>query len=199
LSNLLLIIGLITGFIVGATGLVGEFTMGTKIFNYTLYALLFFVGVGVGSNKRIWIFLKKLNYKIVLIPIATIIGTFIGVLPLVLFFKSFKLNEVLAVSAGFGYYSLASIIVSNEYGYTLGLFALISNLLRESFTIIFSPFLVKIFGKLAPIMAGGATSMDTTLPSVVKSSGKEYAAISIFNGFVLTILVPFILPLFLNL
>ena len=197
-SNLILILGLIIGFILGATGIIPSFNKAPIIFNYTLYALLFFVGLGVGANKRIWAFLKELNVKIILVPIATIVGTFIGVMPVMIFLKVFKLNEVLAVSAGFGYYSLASIIISNNYGYTLGLLALISNLLRESFTIIFSPVLVRLFGKLAPIVSGGATSMDTTLPSVVKNSGEEYAAISIFNGFVLTLLVPFILPLFLK-
>lgn len=84
MNNLLLI----TGFIVGVTGLVEGFTMGTKIFNYTLYALLFFIRVEIGANKSVWIFLKELNYKIVLIPFATIIGTFIGVLPLGLFLKA---------------------------------------------------------------------------------------------------------------
>ncbi|MBN2521044.1 MAG: lysine exporter LysO family protein, partial [Bacteroidales bacterium] len=58
------------------------------------------------------------------------------------------------------------------------------------FTFIFTPLLVRYFGRLAPIASGGATSMDTSLPIITKFTGKEYAVISIYNGIVLSILVP---------
>ena len=70
--------------------------------------------------------------------------------------------------------------------------------MREVFTLLFAPLLVAVFGKLAPIASGGATSMDSTLPVVRKFSGKDYALISIYNGTVLTILVPFIVMFILE-
>ncbi len=80
----------------------------------------------------------------------------------------------------------------------LTVIALISNISREIFTLLATPFLVKYFGTLAPIASGGATSMDTTLPIITKFLGKEYAIISVFSGVVLTILVPFLVTFILK-
>jgi uncharacterized membrane protein YbjE (DUF340 family) len=125
-------------------------------------------------------------------------GTFFGVALCSLLLPSLNLREVLAVGAGFGYYSLSSIFISELHSQTLGVIALVSNILREIFTLLFVPLLVKYFGKLAGIASGGATSMDTTLPVISKYSGKEYAVISLFSGIVLTILVPFLVTFILT-
>jgi uncharacterized membrane protein YbjE (DUF340 family) len=107
------------------------------------------------------------------------------------------LNECLAIGSGFGYYSLSSIYITKISGEVLGVVALLSNIIREVITLIASPVLVKYFGKLAPIASGGATSMDTTLPIITRYSGKEFAVTSVFSGTVLTIIVPFMVTLFL--
>ncbi|MCK4921608.1 MAG: lysine exporter LysO family protein, partial [Bacteroidales bacterium] len=72
------------------------------------------------------------------------------------------------------------------------------NVTREILTLILAPILVKYFGKIAPITSGGATSMDTTLPIIVKVSGKEYLIMSLLNGIILTISVPFIIGFIYN-
>ena len=100
---------------------------------------------------------------------------------------------MLAIGAGFGYYSLSSIVISKISGETIGIIALLSNIIREVGTLVLAPVLVKYFGKLAPIASGGATTSDTTLPIIVKYSGKEYALGAIVNGVILTLLVPIII------
>jgi uncharacterized membrane protein YbjE (DUF340 family) len=57
-------------------------------------------------------------------------------------------------------------------------------------------FLVKFFGPLSLISAGGATTMDTVLPSVIRYSGKKYAILSIYQGFVVDFSVPFMVTFF---
>ena len=52
------------------------------------------------------------------------------------------------------------------------------------------------FGPLSIISAGGATTMDTVLPSVIRYSGKKYAILSIYQGFVVDFSVPFMVTLF---
>ena len=74
--------------------------------------------------------------------------------------------------------------------------ALISNILRELITLFTAPFLVRIFGKLAPISAGGVTSMDITLPVIIRFSGKQYAALAVFHCAVLDPLVPVLVGVF---
>ncbi|TYB31856.1 MAG: lysine exporter LysO family protein [Candidatus Mcinerneyibacterium aminivorans] len=165
---------------------------------YALYFLLFFIGVVLGSNKKALSIIKKLNWRIIIVPAGTIIGTFIGILIVSLFINKLELKELMAVGAGFGYYSLSSVFISKLHGSFLGTIALVSNLLREIITLLFTPLFVKIFGNLSSIMSGGATSMDSTLPVIVKYSGKDYGVIAIFNGLVLTILVPLLVNFILK-
>ena len=156
---------------------------------YALYLLMFLVGISIGSDHQVWNVLKKMSFKILLVPVIVIVGTLSGTWICSFFLTEIGTLDILAIGSGFGYYSLSSVIISKIRTDTLGVTALLSNISREIFTLLAAPLLVKYFGKLAPIASGGATSMDTTLPVIAKYSGKEYAVISIFSGVVLTILV----------
>jgi uncharacterized membrane protein YbjE (DUF340 family) len=158
---------------------------------------MFLVGIVIGSDSETWQTLKSANVRVLLVPLSVIVGTFCGVSVMAVFIKELSIRESLAIGAGFGYYSLSSVIITGISGKALGVIALLTNISREIITLIAAPLICKYFGKLAPIASGGATSMDTTLPIIIKSSGKEFAIISIFNGIVLTILVPFLIALIL--
>jgi uncharacterized membrane protein YbjE (DUF340 family) len=166
--------------------------------NYALYLLMFLAGAGIGADRQSWQLIRLINFRIFLVPGGIIVGTFAGVSLSSLLIPSLTLREVLAVGSGFGYYSLSSIFISEIHSEALGVLALVSNMLREIFTLIFAPLLVKYFGKLAAIASGGATSMDTTLPVISKYSGKDYAIISLFSGIILTILVPILVTFILT-
>jgi len=84
-------------------------------------------------------------------------------------------------------------LIAQISGETLGVIALLSNIIREITTILITPVLARYCGNLAPIASGGATSMDTTLPIITKFTGKEYAMISVFSGIILTILAPLLI------
>jgi uncharacterized membrane protein YbjE (DUF340 family) len=94
-----------------------------------------------------------------------------------------------------GYYSLSSILITQYKGIELGTIALLANIFREVLALLLAPFLVKYFGKLAPIAAGGATTMDTTFPGIVRYSGKEFSIVSIYHGFITDLSVPFLVTL----
>ena len=59
-------------------------------------------------------------------------------------------------------------------------------------TLLLAPLLARFCGPLAPISAGGVTSIDTTLPIIMATSGKEYSVVSLFHGFVLEFSIPFV-------
>lgn len=192
MKNSLVIIGFfVLGTITGLNDLLPQIFVEIDFSLYALYILMFLVGIGIGADKNAWKILKNAKFKIILVPLTVIIGTAIGISIISIFLKDITLRESLAVGAGFGYYSLSSIFISRISGEALGVVALISNISREIVTLLFAPFFAKYFGKIAPISAGGATSMDTTLPVITESVGKEYAITSVFSGIVLTILVPF--------
>jgi len=186
------------GVMLGVSGKLPANMISTDWSSYALYVLMFLAGVGIGADRKSWHVLRAMNIKIFLVPGGIIIGTLGGVTVVSVLLPALQLREVLAVGVGFGYYSLSSIFISRLHSESLGVIALLSNMLREILTLILVPVLVKYFGKLAGIASGGATSMDTTLPVISKYSGKDYAIISLFSGIVLTILVPILVTFILT-
>ena len=185
------------GLLVGIYDLLPEHFSQNDYSIYALYILMFLVGIGVGSNKKSLSLIKSVNFKILLVPLSVITGTYIGVSVFSLLQDNLSLIDSLAVGSGFGYYSLSSVLISEVSGDTLGVIALLSNITREIITLLLTPLFARYFGKLAPIASGGATAMDTTLPVITKYIGSDYAIISVFSGVVLTILVPLLITIIL--
>jgi uncharacterized membrane protein YbjE (DUF340 family) len=169
-----------------------------RLSTYALYLLMLIVGVGVGSDRSIAGLWRQLNIRILLIPLVVIMGSLGGAGLLSYFIHQISMQEAMAVGAGFGYYSLSAVIIAGIKGQELGVVALLANIIREVVTLIMAPFLVRFFGQLAVVVSGGATAMDTTLPVVVKFSGKEMAVVAIFSGIVLSLLVPLLVPFILS-
>lgn len=157
---------------------------------YALYLLLFLVGVGMGGNQEAWRMLRRLNWRILFVPAGIILGTLVGVGLFSLLLPDISLRQALAVGAGLGYYSLSSILITQLHGETLGVVALLANIMREISTLLLTPWLVRRWGKMAPVAAGGATAMDTTLPLIARYAGSDTAIIAFCSGVVLTLLVP---------
>ncbi|HQB78661.1 MAG TPA: lysine exporter LysO family protein [Tenuifilaceae bacterium] len=198
-GSLIILAFFAAGVLLGYGGLLPQWLTGSDYSSYALYLLMFLVGVGIGGDEKALKALRGFSFHILLVPLTTIVGTLIGVAAVYLFLNQITLTDVLAVGSGFGYYSLSSIIITDLRSPELGVVALLANVMREIITLLMAPLFVKFFGKLAPISSGGATSMDTTLPIISASSGKEYAIVSLFHGIVLTILVPFLVTFILSL
>jgi uncharacterized membrane protein YbjE (DUF340 family) len=179
----------------GMLKLTPDFLTNTDTQLYLLYALFLLVGIAVGSDPRALQTLFSLNVRVFLIPVGIVIGSLAGAGLISFLLPNINLREGVAVGAGFGYYSLSSILISMLHTEELGVVALLSNILRETGTILLAPVFVRVFGELAPIASGGATTMDTTLPVIQKYSGKKYVVIAVINGVLLTLLVPIIIPL----
>ncbi len=196
-GSVAVLISFVFGIVLGFYGLLPfEGFDNDRLIQYVLYFLLLFVGITVGSDKKSLKFIKKAGKRSIAFPLFTVTGTLLGSVAAVFFVKGITVSEAAAVGSGFGYYSLSSVIIAEIKNDTVATVALIANIVREVFTLAFAPFIVAVFGKFGIIASGGATSMDTTLPVVVRFSGKNYAVISVFHGIVLTILVPFLVSFF---
>ncbi|MCK5029547.1 MAG: lysine exporter LysO family protein [Bacteroidales bacterium] len=196
-GSLIILFFFVIGLFTGIYNLLPEYFLQNDYSLYALYLLMFLVGIGIGSNKKSLSLIRSVNFKILLVPLSVITGTYIGVSVFSLLQDNLSLIDSLAVGSGFGYYSLSSVLISEVSGDMLGVIALLSNITREIITLLLTPVFARYFGKLAPISAGGATAMDTTLPVITKYIGSDYAIISVFSGVVLTILVPFLIAIIL--
>ena len=63
------------------------------------------------------------------------------------------------------------------------------NFLRELLTIITVSVIVRV-DKYAPIALGGATTMDTTLPVIVRYCGSDVLMTAFTSGFTLSLMAP---------
>jgi uncharacterized membrane protein YbjE (DUF340 family) len=198
-TSLIILAWFAAGILVGALAPLPDGFAPSDYTVYVLYALLLFVGVGLGGDHHSWPAIRRTSLRIVLVPLLVVVGTLAGAALASLLLPSLGLRDSLAVGAGFGYYSLSSVLLTQARGETLGVVALLSNLMREIGTLLLAPLLVRLFGRLAPIACAGATAMDSTLPAIARFSGKEYSIVAMFSGIVLTVAVPFLIFLILSL
>jgi len=196
----LIIVGFfILGAIAGYTGLLSIDHEGVSISLVALCMLIFCVGMGIGHDIGSLVRgLRSLSPRLLLLPLATVLGTLAGCLAVWPFLPGRTAPDVLAVGSGFAYYSLSSVLITECRGAELGTIALMANISREIITLLGAPLLRRWFGPLAPISAGGATSMDTTLPIITRVCGREYSVLSIYHGFAVDFSVPFLVTLFCN-
>jgi len=185
-----------TGLLLGIFRLFPQEILNYNISFYVLCALMFSVGISIGNDPSAFGQFRNLNPRLIFLPLMTIVGTWLGVIAVSFFLKNRTMADCLAVGSGFGYYSLSSILITQCKGAELGTIALLANIMREVLTLLLAPWMVRYFGKLAPICAGGATTMDTTFPIIVRTSGKDYAIVSIYQGFIMDFTVPFLVTFF---
>lgn len=171
----------------------------TEVSFYALCALMFCVGLGLGRDPQTLRNFRSLSPRLMLLPLGTVAGTLAGAAAVSLMLAHRSAGDCLAVGAGFGYYSLSSIFITEYKGAELGTVALLANIIRELLTLLLAPLLARWFGPLAPISAGGATTMDTTLPVITQASGQRFVIVSIYHGFLVDFSVPFLVTLFCSL
>ena len=184
------------GIIAGLTKRLPTEVIDSDLSYYALCALMFCVGISIGNDSKTLKSFKQISPKFMLLPLLTIAGTLAGCLAVAWLLPERHLTSCLAISSGLGYYSLSGIFITEMRGAELGTIALLANIIREIITLLCAPLLRKWFGPLAPISAGGATSMDTTLPIITQTAGKEFAIISIMHGFLTDFSVPFLVTFF---
>lgn len=195
-----LVIGAI---IVGA--LLGYFFLPLEMVGYldtvtTVALSLMLVGVGLdlGSQRQTWIRLRALGWRVLLVPALVAVGSLFGAV-VGGFLLGLPVNESSAIGAGFGWYSLSGVLIAKIYSVEIGALAFLTNISRELIAFILIPILAVKMGNLTAISPGGATTMDTTLPLIAKSTDADTTVIAVVNGTTLSALVPFLVPLFIHL
>ena len=164
-----------------------------SFFTVALIVLYICVGVSQGANKEVFLYLKLIGFKVVFISIAVLIGSIIGGIV-----SGFILNLPLYISAtsaaGMSFYSLTGAYMTQQYGIEIGTYGFIVNVMREFISVLAMPLLIKI-SLGAPIAAGAAGDMDTMLAPITKFVGIRLSLVTLLTGTLLTLAVPFLLPI----
>lgn len=104
-------------------------------------------------------------------------------------------TQGLALSSGYGWYSLSGIIMTDAYGAVWGSVALLNDLLREFTALLFIPMLIRKYPTTA-VGLGGVTTMDFTLPVIQSSGGNEVVPLAMSFGFLVNIISPVLMVVF---
>ncbi|MGQ9551193.1 MAG: lysine exporter LysO family protein [Candidatus Bathycorpusculaceae bacterium] len=187
---LALMAGIVAGYIGDAEGSVLVVNLVSEhLFDAFLILLLFVMGLSFGLDKDAVATLRKTGVKLLIIPTATALGSILAGLigGLIL-----GVNPVasMAISAGYGWYTLTGPLIGELFGPYWGALGFATNFFREIITIIITPLAIRL-DKYAPVASGGATTMDTTLPIIVRYCGTGMLTASFSSGFILTLTAPF--------
>ncbi|HHU68675.1 MAG TPA: lysine exporter LysO family protein [Thermoanaerobacterales bacterium] len=170
------------------------------ILDYLLTAslIVLYIGAGItiGANRKVFEYIKILGFKVVFLSLAILAGSIIGGVISGLILK-LPLNISVISASGMSYYSLTGAYMTQMYGIKTGTYGFIVNVMREFFTVLFMPLLVKI-SKGSPIAGGAAGNMDTMLVPITKVVGADLGLVTLITGTILTFIVPFLLPFLSN-
>mgnify|MGYP000695854271 CR=1 FL=1 len=107
-------------------------------------------------------------------------------------------EELTRMASGFGWYSLAGILMGDAFGPVFGGASFLIELMRELVALVAIPLFIRSYPCTA-IGYAGATAMDFTLPVIQNCGGIRCVPIAIVSGFILSLLVPFLMLFFVSL
>ncbi|WP_391087438.1 LysO family transporter [Vibrio sp. NH-UV-68] len=163
---------------------------------WILFLLLFFIGIQLRNSGLTLrqILLNKHGMVIALVIIASsMIGGVISATIL-----QIDVFQGLAMASGFGWYSLAGILMGDAFGPVYGGASFMIELLRELIALVLIPLFIRN-KPCTSIGYAGATAMDFTLPVIQTTGGVRCVPIAIVSGFILSLLVPVLMLFFVSL
>lgn len=159
-----------------------------------LMLLVFVIGIQLRSNgiplRSIFLNRQGMILSMVFITSCILAGLIFAAL-----FEEISWGKGLALANGYGWYSLSGILMTQAYGADWGSIALINDLLREFFALIFIPILMRR-SVGAAVGIGGATSLDFTLPLIQNSGGLSVVPLAVSFGFIVNLVAPFLMAIF---
>lgn len=161
-----------------------------------LLLLLFFIGIQL-RNSGLTLKQIILNKRGMLIALVIILTSWCGGI-LSAYLLDIPVTNALAMSSGFGWYSLAGILMGDAYGPIYGGASFMLELLRELVALVAIPMLIRRY-PCTSIGYAGATAMDFTLPVIQSTGGVKCVPIAIVSGFILSLLVPVLMLFFVSL
>lgn len=157
-----------------------------------LYMLIFLVGldmVGIEVSSK-WLSLRTLA-----VPPLVVIGSLLGGV-VASRMSGQPLSITLALSSGFGWFTLSGVLVAEHLGNTYGTVALLTDLFRELLAIFLLYSVGSRFSRPC-IGASGATALDSTLPIIKQTCRPIEVPTALVSGLILTLVAPFLITFFL--
>ena len=155
------------------------------------------VGFSMGLDGSIVRVMRGAGLGVVLVPIFSVIGSLLaGVVYALL--SPVTLREGLAISAGFGWYTMAPSVISGAGHAVAGAISFLHNVLRETMGLIFLPLIASKIGYIEAVTIPGTASTDLCLPLVEKYCNPETMAYSFCTGMLMCLSCAALVPLIIG-
>ena len=157
--------------------------------------LLLMIGIIGADLAQIRLSRQWVSPAMLALPGLVVVGSMLGG-ALVAWLADVPLKAGLALSSGYGWFSLSSVMVAEALGKAYGTMALSIDLLREllAFVVLYA---LGRWWPLVGLAAAGATAMDSSLPIIKQVCSPSVIPMAMVSGFLLTLLAPFMMSLFL--
>ena len=162
-----------------------------------LCIMLGLIGFSMGLDGSIARILRNAGLGVILVPIFAVLGTLLGG-AVYAALSPMTLREGLAISAGFGWYTMAPSVIASA-GHTMAsAVSFLHNVLREMLGIILLPVIAGKIGYIEAITIPGTASTDVCLPIVEQVCNSETVAYSFCTGMLMCITSAALVPIIIG-
>lgn len=165
-----------------------------------LCVMLAFIGFDLGLSGKARSCFKSVGIRAFAFPVAAIAGTLV-MGAVAGNFMGFSVKEGLAISAGFGWYTYAPVVIANagaQYA-SASAVAFLYNMIRETASIMLIPVFARRVGYLEAVSMPGTSSMDICMPIIESSCRQDTVIYAFLTGFMMNIVASAGVPLIMNL
>ena len=160
-----------------------------------LCILMSLVGMDLGLAGNVVSNMKKAGFRVLLFPIASMIGTMLlGTAACLML--GFDLRESAAIPIGFGWYSYAPVVIASagQQYVVASAVSFMHNVMREVAGIILIPMAAKKFGYLEATTIPGIAAMDVCVPIVNRACRPDTVIYSFAIGLVMCVVTSIGVP-----
>lgn len=162
-----------------------------------LCVMLGLIGFSMGLDGSITRILRGAGLGVLLVPVLAVLGTLLGGVAYAAL-SPMTLREGLAISAGFGWYTMAPSVISGA-GHTMaGAVSFLHNVLREMLGIVLLPVIAGRIGYIEAVTVPGTASTDVCLPIVEQVCNTETVAYSFCTGVLMTVCSAALVPIIMG-
>lgn len=155
------------------------------------------IGFTMGLENKLVTIVQSASVAVLLVPLAMVAGTLLAgaVYSLI---SPLTLQEGLAVSAGFGWYTFAPSVITGAGHAVAGAVSFLHNVLRETTGIVLMPLVASRLGYIEAVTLPGTAAMDIGVTIAEKSCNAETLPYSFACGTASSLFCALLVPLIMG-
>ena len=163
-----------------------------------LALMLACIGYDMGIEGTAPGHIRRAGLRVLVIPVVILIGTIAAGVLTGLIMPHLTIRESLAISFGFGWYTLAPGVITAAGHEIAGAVSFMHNVIREVGGLVLIPFVAKHIGDVEAASLPGISIMDVALPVLIRSGRSDIIAYAFAIGIPEYLYTTALVPLFIG-